>query len=611
MAHIIVTEPGQVSVAVPLRDGLRAGRHERNDLVLADHRVSRQQIEFSRTPAGWRVKDLRSTHGTFVNGGRIEESHELTDGDRIQVGSVLITFIEAEVTQQIVHEQLTSAAIPSQPDDGANRRLRLVYEVSRAIGALENEDELLGRMLEAILDVLDCDRALVGLTSGPEGSLRRVVRSRKTAAAEEIVLSRAMVEAILQRRQGVILRNAGGRETPHTLVREHILSAMGAPLLVGSRLLGLLYVDDRARVDRFSPQDLEFLTSLGHLTAAALEGAERLRSATAMAEALGAGGPTDDLIGASPPMLQLKAQLHKYGAASANVLIRGESGTGKELIAHLLHTLSPRAAQPFITLNCAAIPESMIESELFGYVKGAFTGAIRDKRGKFTLADRGTLFLDEIGDLDLAAQAKLLRALQEGEIQPLGAEKTHRVNVRVVSATHKDLVKEIAARRFREDLYYRLNVIEVETPPLREREGDLELLAQALLQSSASSADKRLEGFTPAALAALRRHPWPGNVRELRNEMERAAINADGPLVDFTDLSPRLRSASAETPAAPSAGATLAERFGQLDVLERQLVEEALRTARGNLSEASRLLGITRIMLKRRVDRFGLNARDD
>jgi Nif-specific regulatory protein len=611
MAHLIVSEPDQVAVAVPLRNGLRVGRHERNDLMLADHRVSRQHVEFTQTEEGWWAKDLRSSHGTFVNGARIE-THRLTEGDQVQVGSVLIAFSEAEVPHEIVHEQRTSAALAPMRDEGAHRRLRLVYEVSRAIGALEDEDELLGRMLEAILDVLDCDRALVGLSNGAEGSLRRVVRTRGADVADPIVLSRAMIEAILQRRQGVILRNAGGRETPHTLVRERILSAMGAPLLSGSRLLGLLYVDDRARVDRFSPQDLEFLTSLGHLTAAALDGAERLRSATAMAEALGAGGPTDELIGASEPMVRLKAQTHKYGVASANVLIRGESGTGKELIARLLHSLSPRASQPFVTLNCAAIPETMIESELFGYVKGAFTGAVRDKRGKFALADRGTLFLDEIGDLDLAAQAKVLRVLQEGELQPLGSEKTLRVNVRVLSATHKDLLKEIAARRFREDLYYRLNVVEIETPPLRERGNDIEILAQALLQTAASGVGKRHEGFTPAALAALRRHTWPGNVRELRNEMERAAINADGPLVDVTDLSPRLRPASAEAaPAASGNAPTLAERFSQLDVLERQLIEEALRTARGNLSEASRLLGITRIMLKRRVDRFGLNLRDE
>jgi Nif-specific regulatory protein len=278
-------------------------------------------------------------------------------------------------------------------------------------------------------------------------------------------------------------------------------------------------------------------------------------------------------------------------------------------VARALHAGSPRAKRPFITLNCAAIPESMIESELFGHGKGAFTGAVSAKRGKFALADGGTLFLDEIGDLALPAQAKLLRAIQEGEIQPLGSEQTLRVDVRIVSATHKDLPVEIGAKRFREDLYYRLNVVEIEVPPLRDREGDVTLIASAMLKKAAAAVGKRLDGFTEAAVAALERHDWPGNVRELRNEIERAAIHADGPLVDAHDLSPRLGAARPK-PGQPREK-SLAERFAELEPTEKELVEAALEQAKGNLSEAARLLGITRIMIKRRVDRFGLKARED
>jgi Nif-specific regulatory protein len=291
------------------------------------------------------------------------------------------------------------------------------------------------------------------------------------------------------------------------------------------------------------------------------------------------------------------------------VLVRGESGSGKELIARALHTSSPRAERPFVTLNCAAIPETMLESELFGYEKGAFTGAVAKKRGKFALADGGTLFLDEIGDLALPAQAKLLRAIQEGEIQPLGAERTQKVDVRVVSATHKDLMKEIADKRFREDLYYRLAVVEIEVPPLREREGDVALLATALMRRSAAQMGKRLDGFTDAALAALVRHDWPGNVRELRNEIERAVINADGALVDAHDLSPRLGAARPK-PGQPRTR-SLAEQFAELEPTEKSLVEDAMSQAKGNVSEAARLLGITRIMMKRRVDKLLGGGKDE
>jgi Nif-specific regulatory protein len=615
MPHLLVHEQGQVVVAVPLRDGLRAGRHEKNDLVLTGNHVSRQHVEITRSARGWEVTDLGSTHGTRVNGEPVKAS-PLRDGDRIQVGDVLLTFFEDDEPRTIVHHQATAASPPPNPD-ASDRRLRLIYEVSRAVGAMGDADEVLGQMLSAILDVLGCERAMAGLCDSERGPIRRVVRTRGAAGQDEIVVSRAILEALLGRREGVIIRNEPGQNTPKTLVRERILSAMGVPLQTSARLLGFLYVDDREQTARFTPQDLEFLAALSHLTAAAVEGAERLQRASAMAEALGAGGPTDEIVGASEPMSKLKAQIHKFGAASGtNVLIRGESGTGKELVARALHAASPRSGQPIVTLNCAAIPETMIEAELFGYDKGAFTGAVRDKRGKFELADRGTLFLDEIGDLNLTAQAKVLRAVQEGEIQPLGSERTKRVNVRILSATHKDLRKAIEQGSFREDLYYRLAVVEVLVPPLRDRGEDVEVLAHALLKKVAVNVGKRLTGFTPAALASLRRHRWPGNVRELRNEVERAAINAESSVIGVLDLSPTLdveleeREAIARPVEEAGAGGSLAARFAALEPTERDLIKEALAAAKGNLSEAARLLGITRIMIKRRVDRFGLGGRD-
>ncbi len=605
MAYLVVREPGHLAVAVSLENDLSVGRHEQNDLVLVDHQVSRQHARFAKGPEGWRFEDLGSRHGTLINGVRAERS-ALHHGDCVQIGNVLLTFSDASEPPAIVHQQVTAA--PALAAAGPDRRLQLIYDVSRAIGDLADEGDLVGRMLEATLDVFACERALVGLCVEGKSALRRTVRGRG-ASTDDIVISRAILDAVIGRREGVILRAGSGRDTPRTLLRERILSAMAVPLLSGERTLGLLYVDDRQSNDRFGPQELNFFTALGHLTVAALESAERFRRVAAVAEAMRANGPTDELVGDSDAMRRLKAQTRKYGAASVNVLIRGESGTGKELVARTLHAVSARAEQPFVTLNCAAIPENLLESELFGHVKGAFTGAVRDKRGKFVLADRGTLFLDEIGDLDLGAQAKVLRAIQEGEVQPVGSERTLRVDVRIFAATHKDLAAEIAAKRFREDLYYRLSVVELETPPLRQRSGDIELLAHVLLKSAASSMAKRLTGFTPAALAALQHHPWPGNVRELKNEMERAAINAESSVVDVGDLSPKLlrHSARAEPPISGPPH-SLADQYAQLEPTERNLVEEALREARGNLSVAARLLGISWIMMKRRVERFGVGG---
>ncbi|MRG95614.1 sigma 54-interacting transcriptional regulator [Polyangium spumosum] len=597
MPHLVVRKPGQMAYSMPLPDVLRIGRHEQNELILDDNQVSRQHATITRFERGFEVRDLGSRHGTRVNGEPVT-TRVVEAGDRIQIGNVLLELHE-EDERTIVHHQVTAAGPPPR-EAGADRRLSLLFDVSRAIGAMGDTEVMLGEMLSAIVDVLGGERALVGLGDASRGLVRRFCRARR-GSSPDVVLSRAVLEATLGRREAVIVRDAQRDARLETMHRERILSAMAVPLGLSARPVGLLYVDDRQAAERFGPDDLAYLTALGHLVSAALESAERYQAAEARAEAL--AGVTDEILGKSEVMTRLRAQITKYAAAGhVSVLVRGESGSGKELVARALHEASPRAARPFVPLNCAAIPETMLESELFGHEKGAFTGAVAKKRGKFALADGGTLFLDEIGDLALPAQAKLLRALQEGEIQPLGAERTQKVDVRVLCATHKDLRHEIAEKRFREDLYYRLAVVEIEVPPLREREKDVLLIAMALSRRSASTMGKRIEGFTEAAQAALLGHDWPGNVRELRNEVERAVIHADGPLVDAHDLSPRL-GAARPRPGQPR-GKSLAESFAELEPTEKNLVEEAMSRAKGNVSEAARLLGITRIMMKRRVDRL-------
>ncbi len=608
MPYLIVRQPGRMAISVVLRDELRIGRHEQNDLVLEDQQVSRQHAVLRREGDTFELRDVGSRHGTRVNGARTTQKL-LAAGDQIQMGNVLIEFRGEEDSQEIVH-RLATAAGPPLRDARADRRLHLIYDVSRAIGSLEDTGAMLGEMLEAIVEVVGCERAFVGLGTPEQGITRRFVRTRGASEGGELVVSRAVIEATLERREALIARDLRREPGPKTMVKERIVSAMAVPLGLRARPMGFLYVDDRQFAERFTTEDLAFLTALGHLVAAALESAARYQRAEAMAEVESERDPTRELVGESVAMRKLKAEITKYAAAAhAHVLVRGESGSGKELVARALHAASPRVERPFVTLNCAAIPESMIESELFGYEKGAFTGALKSKRGKFALADGGTLFLDEIGDLALPAQAKLLRAIQEGEIQALGSERSTTVDVRIVSATHKDLLAEVGAKRFREDLYYRLNVIEIVVPPLREREGDVGRIAEALLKRAAGVMGKRLEGFSKAALAALEKHDWPGNVRELRNEIERAVINAEEPFVDAHDLHPRLGAAKAK-PEEPR-GQSLAERFAELEPTERELVETALREAQGNISEAARLLGITRIMMRRRVERFGLKGRDE
>ncbi len=311
----------------------------------------------------------------------------------------------------------------------------------------------------------------------------------------------------------------------------------------------------------------------------------------------------EDLLGAAPPMQRVFEQIERFAPARGAVLITGETGTGTELVARAIHRRSPRGDKLFVPLNCAAIPGDLLESELFGHVRGAFTGASADREGKFAAADGGTLFLDEIGDMDLRLQAKLLRALQEGIIEPVGGNRRIRVDVRIVSSTNRKLEEAIASGGFREDLYYRLNELRIELPPLRERAEDVPALAVAFLAEFGRELGKGVLALSAEASAVLRAYRWPGNVRELRNAMERAAVLANGGALDARlahDLLPR--GAQREDGAAP---ATL-DLDAALNEVERKTILRALAVANDNKVEAARLLGIGERTLWTKLRKYGL-----
>jgi two-component system response regulator HydG len=312
--------------------------------------------------------------------------------------------------------------------------------------------------------------------------------------------------------------------------------------------------------------------------------------------------PEGRLLGAAPSFRAALDALRRAAPTSATVLLTGESGTGKELAARMLHDLSPRAAGPFVPVNCAAIPETILESELFGYEKGAFTGAAARKEGRFDRAHGGTLFLDEVGEMSPAVQVKLLRVLQDGVVERLGGTQPVKVDVRIVAATNKDLSAEVRAGRFREDLFYRLNVVAIRLPPLRERGGDALLLASVFLRRIAEKHGKPISGFSPAAVAALAAHAWPGNVRELENVVERAVVLCRGDSVDVADLPDALRGS---VPQPPQPGpATVTVPIGTpMEEVERLVIRETLRHTRGDKTLAAQLLGIAPRTIYRKLDR--------
>ena len=319
-----------------------------------------------------------------------------------------------------------------------------------------------------------------------------------------------------------------------------------------------------------------------------------VRRTPAPAEAPGDLG----MLGDSPPIRALRESIRRIAPSQGRVLILGENGSGKELAAEAIHALSKRAAGPFVKLNCAAIPKDLVESELFGYERGAFTGAMQSKKGRIELADGGTLFLDEIGDLSLEAQAKLLRTIETGEIERVGGTRTARVDVRTLAATHKDLAAAIESGSFRQDLFYRLNVLPLQVPALRERRGDIVPLATHFLAACCAAEGKPVKRLRPEAGAMLEEYHWPGNVRELRNLMERAAILVEGAEVGAEDLTAWLESQGAREEAVGLRG--------EIERREADAVRRALEAANGNVTQAAAALGIDRTNLHRKIRKYGI-----
>ena len=313
-----------------------------------------------------------------------------------------------------------------------------------------------------------------------------------------------------------------------------------------------------------------------------------------------------EIVGSSPAIRQLIERIERVGPAGSRILITGENGTGKELVARAVHRLSPRRDKPFVEVNCAAIPSELIESELFGHVKGSFTGAFNDRVGRFEQADGGTLFLDEIGDMGASAQAKVLRALQEGVVTPVGSTKSIKVDVRVIAATNKQLEDEIAAGRFREDLLYRLNVVPIEVPPLRARRDDIPQLVQHFVSMLGETPGLTARSFSAGAIERLKRHPWPGNVRELRNSIERVLILSSGPEVQESDVSRLLGPVVTEGPSS-AAGLMQEETYEAFKLhAERAFLLAKLTEFDWNVSETARRLDMPRSNLYKKIERLKL-----
>ena len=489
---------------------------------------------------------------------------------------------------------------PDPPHELSRDRLQVLYEVSRALPSVRDWPKLVERIMDLVLETVNAERGilfLVGADGAPHPEVVRGADDGTVAGAAETsrqILAQALAEGAALMSDDA---RADARFHSPSVVLLNIMSFMCVPLRRDDRVLGTLYVDHRGKPDVFSVEDLAFLSALADICAVALENSllhrELDREVRELRRDVAGKYRFENLLGASDSMVRLFRVMERLVDSDAAVLIQGENGTGKELVARALHFNGVRRERPFVVVDCGALTPELAASELFGHRKGAFTGAGEDRAGLFEQAHGGSVFLDQIEDLPLALQPQLLRAVQEGEVRRVGETSYRKVSWRLIAASRMDLAERVRAGAFREDLYYRLRVVPLDVPALRERRGDIQTLAQHFLDRARAAQGHGPIGFSREAMDLMLAYRWPGNVRELQHAIERAAL-----------LAPRERVAPEDlglTPGAMVAPLLYPVRTARPDV------EEALRTHRGNVTLAAQALGLSRRGLQKLLKREGVD----
>ncbi|MBX3275335.1 MAG: sigma 54-interacting transcriptional regulator [Sandaracinaceae bacterium] len=619
-------------------DVVRIGRSDVNDLVLSEWHVSGEHASIVLSGETYVVRDLQSTNGTrVIRAGHAidvtdddERELDLEDADVLALGDaerpvrILVQIGDEPDDARIVSLRKVDDLSKVEETVGADRAvLSALYEAQKAIGACIDLGDVIETVSRQVFRFLSRATHVTIALREQDGKSRKSARYvpvgtrvRGGADAEAVPITRSVFRKVVAERAAVLAADAK-RDVGETasIMGAQIQSTIGVPLWHGDEILGVLQVDNRDASGVFRERDLDVLALLGQSASQAFAHARlvaRLRAAeesqrteNTFLKRRDKGRRFDGIIGESGRMKALFDQLRKVVNTRVTVLVEGETGTGKELIASAVHYWSDRAEALFIAQNCAAMPENLLESELFGHKKGSFTGATDDKKGLFELADAGTLFLDEVGEMPMNLQAKLLRALQEGEIRPIGSNTTRKVDVRIVAATNRDLETEVSQGRFREDLFYRLKVFPIQVPPLRERREDIPLLATHFLTRYAKEFGRSVEGFSQEAMDLLAAYKWPGNVRELENEVQRVVIQADeGSLIGPELLSGRIRQVENLIDRVHPAKGTLKQMMAQV---EKWVLREALKEHDNNKSATAKSLGITREGLHKKLKSYGMS----
>jgi Nif-specific regulatory protein len=613
--------------SIPLSgDQISIGREPSNLISVVDAGVSRKHCVISQDGGEFKIQDLNSRNSTFVNGVPVTE-RVLISGDEIKVGNSLFLFVVPDTESG--GGQSNSVEFDKQdagggstiilrkqdalylrdldritPSDRVVRDLNVLVRISKAVNSVRGLEPLEKQVLESILEIAPAGRAAILLCDHGLEDCTIFGWDRRSGANPALQVSRTIVTQVLKDGVAMLCNDlpaTGAFADTESVAVRHIRSVLAVPLEVFDRILGVVYLDASDPEVRFDEDHLQLLTAIGSIAASALDNARRMEWLEEENRRLQAEMNTEyNMVGESPPMRDVYQFIGRVAKMDSTVLISGESGTGKELVARAIHRNSIRANKPCVAINCAALAESLLESELFGHEKGAFTGAIVQKKGKLEVAEGGTVFLDEIGELAPLLQAKLLRVLQEREFERVGGTRTIKLDVRLITATNRDLDEEVKAGRFREDLYYRLNVVSLRMPSLRDRRSDISLLASYFAAKCAKRSNRAVLGISPQARACLLNYDWPGNVRELENAIERAVVLGSSELILPEDL-PESILEKAEPVAADVNAFHDAVREAK-----KQLIINAMELGHGSYTEAARLLGLHPNYLHRLIRNLNL-----
>jgi Nif-specific regulatory protein len=639
-AFIVARRDDGFGDVYPLHAGTRytLGRAPTNRVVLRDDLCSREHAEVFPVEGGWHVRDLGSLNGTHLNGEQLRSDRPLRPLDEVRVGRSRFLFVD-EMGQ--LPDLPRAAPPPAEKNDGLEIRKRLgqtryqqtaaavdagaaestraegrvapaqavgvLYRLALDMAVAANPTELCSLAVDAVFRATPAEvAAILALKESRDLDLA-VHRCRTGAAATYHKVSQFVSSEVLASKQAILAENVATNRTlkdRDSIAELKVSSLICAPVLFDDRVLGLLHLYRTSGNTPLNPDDLEFTLAVARQLGTVWHRLARQVTLSAENRSLRDQLKLEsEIVGTSPPLQKIESQVARVGETKATVLVRGESGSGKELVARAIHRHSPRHAGPFVCLNCAALTETLLESELFGHEKGAFTGATERMIGKFEAADNGTIFLDEIGEMALGTQSKFLRVLEGHPFERVGGNNAIKVDVRVVAATNRPLEEAVRAGTFRRDLFYRLQVVQLDVPPLRDRLDDVQILADHFLKKFVRETGRKIKGFTPEAAEKLQGYRWPGNVRELKNVIERAVALGSGPHLDAADI--WLSELDVGAPVVGAAGAP-AYKPESLEELEKRHILETLKYTDWNKSRSATILGIERSTLDRKIEKYGL-----